>query len=197
MRAKVEKKPETKKTDYNFLLKCMAALTSAALLTAGAVAIVAAKSGAAGAGAAGLLAASAVAGPIGALAAIIGLVTLIAAACILPCLFGGRRNSVAYVSNPPNYRPWSWWSTPVVSVPTAPVHVHRGSIFNRGTTHTHNSSIFGNSGTTHSHNGGGIFGNRGTSHSHNGGSIFGGNNHSHSHPGLSAQVHSGPTMHQR
>lgn len=202
MRAKVEKKTETKKTDYNFLLKCMAALTTAALLTAGAVAIVAAKSGAASAGAASLLAASAVAGPIGALAAMIGLVTLIAAACILPCLFGGRGNSVAYVSNTPYYRPWSWWSTPVVTVPAAPIHVRSGSIFdNGGTIHTRSGGVFG--GTTHTRSDG-VFGNGGTTHTRSGGvfgggysgSLFGANN-SHSHAAPSAQVQAGPTMHRR
>ena len=182
---RARKKAEAKKTDYNFLLKCMAGLTAAAFLTAGVLAIIAAKTST-GAGAAGFVAASgAVAGPLGALAAILAVAAIIAAACILPCLFNSNSSSVAYVSpSRPRFYSSLWQPTPFVQVPvsgsvfghthhnhhghshgsSAPVHTHGGSIFG-GSSHGHSGTSHGHSGTSHGHSGA-SHGHSGTSHGH-------------------------------
>lgn len=166
MKSKVEKKLEDKKIDYSFLLKCMAGLAAAAVVTAGVLAVVAATtSNPIGVG---VFAAASILGPIGAL---VGLALLVAAACLIPCLPGVGRGHTTYG---PGYRSCGLFSgfgfprtvnytsggrNPHLNGFGHHTHTHNGSIFSTNT-HTHGSRVFGHGGLggvhSRSHQSGGV-----------------------------------------
>jgi hypothetical protein len=172
--------------DHNFLLKCLAGFTAAALASIGVLAVLSAKGGAAGTAGALCLTTTAAAGvafsgPFALVGAIVGLAALLAAACILPCLFGGVGNnySTARVSTPYLGGGWGWGGWSLFSGGRT-VYVPSSGSFG-GTVHTHVS------GPVHRHDGGSVYGG-GNVHGHSGG---GGNVHGHSGGGGNVHGHSG------
>lgn len=155
MQSKLEQKKEEDNANYWFILKCLGAITAAAVITAGIIVAVAAKASVATL--AGVATSAVLAGPIAPLA---GLLVLIGAVCLLPFLFVG--DSCARVSTQSYGLVYGRSYQPTFYPPT-PVIIGGGG--------------YGNS---HQHGHGGVFGGStgGTVHGHDGG----GHGHSHSHP---------------
>jgi hypothetical protein len=156
--------PGTPNTNYCFTLKCLGALTAAAVVAGGITLAITAKAGAAATVGAAALAggtAAVVAGPIAGILALIG---LISAVCLLPFLFSNSctvRTSPGYVYTNPStrlYQPTIFAPVPVFGGPVHH-HGHHG--------HTHNHGHIVDTG----HHG----------HSHQHGHIDVGHGHSHHH----------------
>ena len=154
-------------TNYSFILKCLGALTAAALITAGALALIAAKSGAAtAAGLAFGAVATASAAPI--VLPIIGVFVLFAAICTLPFLFSG--SSTYTTVNRPVYGGGYGYRSPYYSPTIFTPVVTTGGIF--GTEHHHDH------GGGHHHGHVDVGG--GHHHGHGGGHVeVGGHQHGH------------------
>jgi hypothetical protein len=189
MSSKVEQKPQDKKTDYSFLLKCMAGITACV---------------------AGFVVASVAVGAVASLGLIIG----IGAACLVAFLFASSDSSSrrwgAFSPIPHSYPAYNVrYHTPNCSDFNAGsrMHAHRSSAFGGGTTHTHGgigssrtmphsrSSAFGG-GTTHTH---GEIGSSRTMLLPRSGTFGGGATHTHGGgffgAGGSTGVISGSTVH--
>lgn len=151
--AKHHKKQEDH-TNYSFLLKCMTALTAAAVVTAGVIAAVSLKSGAATTTtiATKMAIASAFAfTPLFPIALV-----LIGLVCVLPFLFG--RNNTTYTSvrtATPGSNMFGFYSTPSYSTPVytnSHYHGHdMGTVYNTGNVHGHDSNMHGHDSHTHGH----------------------------------------------
>lgn len=132
------------KTNYSFILKCMAALATGALLTLAIVATFTMKttaivapilfSAAATGVAGGMAVAAAPILPIAAMLAILGGI------CLLPFCFGNSCTASRHVHT-------ASWGTPFSFYPPASSHVHGGDVFT-GHVHGHPQS---HSGPYHSH----------------------------------------------
>lgn len=172
------KKIDTETNNY-FLLKCMAALSAAAIVAASIYAIVAAKASAA---ATIGLAATSIGGPIiGLITGIGALALLVAAAAFLPLCFSRSRVSYGTPFMSSLFIPTN--NTVFVPATTISTGMGGGVVHRRG-------DFGGNMGNTHGHpaffpsSGGGRMG--GTTHGHGGASIPSGPSHPvggrHGHP---------------
>lgn len=164
--SQLKKAPQVDETNYNFILKCLGALTAAALITAGAIALIAAKSGVAtAAGLAFGAAATASAAPI--ILPVIGVFVLLAAICSLPFLFSG--SSTYTTVNRPVYGNYGYDYSPTIFT-----RVVRTGDFGGGHHHHHgHGDNFG--GHNHIDVGGGHH------HGHGGGHVEVGGGHHHGH----------------
>lgn len=148
MRAKTE--PNSKpvdNTNFYFILKCMAALTAAALVTAGFIAFIAMKTSAvvmAGIAAKTMFAAAVATSPFIPVVGVLAFIGLVAAACILPFIFSGSSSSYTTVRTTPAYNTgWGWgsgWGSSTLFVPSNPVydshrHGHYNPVYNGGPIH--------------------------------------------------------------
>jgi hypothetical protein len=155
------------KTNYSFVLKCLAGLTAAAVIAAGIIAAIATKVSAAvltGIAAKTMLAAAALTTPIGPIiGAIFGGLAFVALVIALPLLLIDRNSSTATVSSgyfggwgyTPSYRSTFYNPAPAYSYGSGTVHTHPGPSSNIHThTHGHSSNIHTHgpsSSTTHTH----------------------------------------------
>jgi hypothetical protein len=155
-----KRKMENKSSTANsyFLLQCMMGLTAAAVVTAGTLALLAAKTSTT-AGSAGLMAGALVTGAAGALSTIIGIAAMIAAVFLVVCLVAALANNPVVINpHPPRYWGMGGYGLNGLFSPifpgsyysAIPVYSHSGSIFSSRNNHGHGDSIF-NSRNNHGH----------------------------------------------
>ncbi|KTD06928.1 hypothetical protein [Legionella jamestowniensis] len=151
------------KTNYSFILKCMAALATGALLTLGIVAAFMMKTTALVAPILFSAVATGVAGGMAVAAApilpIVAMLAILGGICLLPFCFGNSCTASRHVHT-------ASWGTPFSFYPPASSHVHSGSILTGGHVHGHSQP---HSGPYHSHS------HSGNHHGHD----FGSTHHGH------------------
>lgn len=144
-------------TNYSFLLKCMAALTAAAVATAGIFAAVSLKSAAATTTTiAAKMAFASAFPPIFPIALV-----LIGLVCVLPFLFS--RNNTTYIPNrtvTTGYNSFGFYSPSYSTTSVYPdTHHHEhpdtGTVYTSSHIHGHDSNVHGHDSHVHVHNTGG------------------------------------------